>query len=172
MTYPQNPQKFSVKIPEITIENYVKYAVRTESRDRSDVEARAGLGPIVRLTHAAMGMCTEAGEFMDVLKKYTHYNKTMDAVNMEEELGDMMWYIALACDVLNIPLQRVLQKNIEKLAKRYGDRFTELAAKNRNLVSEREVLEQTQKAHRDGVLDEAQDGTLTCPNGCKDPLPK
>lgn len=93
------------------------------------------------LMHAAMGIVTEAGEFIDVLKKLTIYSKPVDRVNLVEELGDIAWYIALACRTLGVSLEEVMDRNISKLTTRFPEKFTEAAAMNRNLDAERAALE-------------------------------
>lgn len=80
------------------------------------------------LLHAAMGICTEAGEFQDAIKKVVIYNAPLDRHNLEEELGDLMWYIALACNALNIKLSNVMNANIVKLRQRYPQAFSEADA--------------------------------------------
>lgn len=94
-----------------------------------------------RLLHAALGLVTEAGEFADVLKKYIFYGKQVDKVNLEEEIGDLFWYCALAADALDVDFTDIMQRNIDKLRMRYGSKFTEDAAIDRNLKAEREILE-------------------------------
>lgn len=94
-----------------------------------------------RLLHAAMGMATEAGEFVDALKKHIFYGKPLDVVNLKEELGDHLWYVAIACDVLDVTLDDVMTRNIEKLRQRYPGKFTSDAALNRDLPAERKILE-------------------------------
>lgn len=93
------------------------------------------------LMHASIGMVTEAGEFLDALKKVLFYGKPLDKVNLIEELGDMMWYVAVACVELGVSLEDVMQINIDKLKARFPERFTTVAANNRNLDKERDVLE-------------------------------
>jgi len=119
--------------------HYVKLALRTESQAFYMNEAT--LNQDTRLIHAAMGLATEAGEFLDPLKKALFYGKPVDKVNLTEELGDIMWYIAIACDALGVELGDVMQRNITKLATRYPDKFTTDAAINRDLDAERKVLE-------------------------------
>lgn len=46
------------------------------------------------LLHMNLGITTEVGEFLDVIKKNLAYNKPLDIVNLGEELADMAWYIA------------------------------------------------------------------------------
>lgn len=95
----------------------------------------------LRLLHSAMGCVTEAGEFMDSLKKVLAYGSSIDNVNVVEELGDILWYIQLACNVEGITLFDLMKVNIAKLKKRYPDKFEKDAALNRDLDGEREVLE-------------------------------
>lgn len=45
--------------------------------------------------HAAIGIFTETGELLDIFKKNLWYGKEIDLVNFKEELGDIMWYVAM-----------------------------------------------------------------------------
>lgn len=94
------------------------------------------------IIHAGLGLATEAGEFLDVLKKKHAYSKPIDTVNLREEVGDLLWYCALACRGLDTTLEAVAATNIAKLRARYPEKFTEEAALNRNLTTERQILEQ------------------------------
>lgn len=123
----------------ITPQEYIKAAKRTESAAAplnmkfSDVDNR--------LLHAAMGLCTESGEMLDGLKKCFFYGKPSDRVNMVEELGDLLWYIAIACDALGVTFEEVMERNKAKLKKRFPNKFTEEHALFRNLDEERKELE-------------------------------
>lgn len=87
------------------------------------------------LTHAALGLAGEAGEFADCIKKYTVYNKPLDRANAVEELGDILWFMALACDALDVDMQEVAQMNIDKLRLRYPEYYTDrLATERRDKV--------------------------------------
>ena len=86
------------------------------------------------------GMVTEAGEIADHLKKVIFYGKPLDRTNLIEELGDMFWYMALMCDALSVDFEDVWRINIAKLKARYGEKFSEERAVNRDLVNERIVL--------------------------------
>jgi len=83
------------------------------------------------LFHASLGLAGEVGEFVGAVKKSYMYNQDVDWQNLKEELGDMMWYIALACDALDIKLEVVMEENIAKLKKRYPEKFTEYYAEAR-----------------------------------------
>ena len=95
------------------------------------------------LLHAGMGVITEGAEFLDVLKKEHAYGKPRDMINLHEEIGDVLWYCALACRGLGTTLEAVAQTNILKLQARYPDRFTEEHALVRDLDAERTVLEES-----------------------------
>lgn len=84
------------------------------------------------LIHAVNGIATEAGEFADPLKKHLFYGRELDTANMTEELGDLLWYVALACDALGVDMGKVMAQNVEKLRVRYTVKFTEQEAEARN----------------------------------------
>jgi len=122
---------------------YQKSAVATAACDHDTIRKRlCGDSSDIDLLHAAMGICTEAGEFIDPIKKTVFYGKPLDVVNLKEELGDMLWYIALAAEAMGTTIGEVMSTNISKLEARYGGKFTESAAVIRDLAVEREILEE------------------------------
>jgi len=125
----------------ITSDNYVQHVVVTESVDFEAIQQRLSDMSLIRLLHAAQGICTEAGELTDQLKKHIFYGAELDTINLIEELGDLTWYIGLALDEIGCPMNELLQKNIAKLAARYPEEFKEVDALNRDLEKERGVLE-------------------------------
>ena len=80
------------------------------------------------LIHAALGVTGESGEFADAVKRVAIYEGVPDRANMVEELGDLLWYIAYACEVLGEPLEIVARDNIEKLKKRYPEAYSDFNA--------------------------------------------
>ena len=78
---------------------------------------------------------------MDAIKKHIAYNKPIDWINVKEEVGDLMWYIANFCVINNFDLGEILSSNIKKLQVRYPEKFTDYNATNRDLNAERKVLE-------------------------------
>src|SRR5262245_7633016 len=115
----------------IDIDKYVKDATITDLMDYGPVIARLQDIKTLRLLHAAMGLCTEAGEFMDMMKKHILYGRPIDEVNLQEELGDSQWYSALAVDALEAKFVDILEKNILKLRARYPNKFNEADATKR-----------------------------------------
>lgn len=92
--------------------------------------------------HMILGMVTETAELADVFKKNLAYGKPIDWVNVGEEVADVMWYIMNFCSNNNIDLGFELDKNIKKLEARYPEKFTEEKALNRDLKTERTILEE------------------------------
>lgn len=119
------------------MESFTKSCTRTESGNVPLGNKRDS-----RLLHAAMGICTEAGEFMDPLKKYLFYGKEYDIVNLREELGDLLWYIGIACDALDTTVELEMARVIGKLQVRYPEKYEDYLATNRDLDAERNFLEQ------------------------------
>jgi len=87
--------------------------------------------PLMHL-HAALGICGEAGELADALKKEFIYNKPPDRKNIVEELGDLRFYIQAVMNLYGITEQEVLQENANKLSVRYKTlRYSDIAAQVR-----------------------------------------
>jgi NTP pyrophosphatase (non-canonical NTP hydrolase) len=126
------------------IENYKDEVVATERADYQTPADRLQDRNKMRLLHAAMGLVDEANEFQVALKKHVFYGKEVDNTNLKEELGDLLWYLTIALDTLESSYEEVMQMNLEKLRKRYGVKFSEEKAVNRDIAGEREVLEQNQ----------------------------
>lgn len=75
------------------------------------------------LINSVMGLCGESGEAIDLVKKWLAQGHELDKDHLIKELGDVAWYLAEAATALDIPLEQILQGNIEKLKKRYPDGF-------------------------------------------------
>jgi NTP pyrophosphatase (non-canonical NTP hydrolase) len=122
---------------------YIQNALKTESIEFEAIKTRLTDTKAIRGLHAALGLVTESAEFADVFKKHLFYGKEIDWVNLSEEIGDLFWYIAVMVDVLGKEnFDSILQTNVDKLAARYKNQtFTSEGAINRNLESERVILE-------------------------------
>lgn len=77
---------------------------------------------------AALGLAGEAGEVADEVKKIVGHGKRLNAGKLAEEIGDVLYYCAAACDVLELSLAGVAADNIVKLRKRYPDGFRRMGA--------------------------------------------
>lgn len=72
----------------------------------------------------AMGLCGEAGEVSEVIKKFLFQGAVLDRNKLLKELGDVRWYFELLCIALNTTIEEVEAINMEKLAKRFPNGFT------------------------------------------------
>ena len=75
------------------------------------------------LINSVMGLCGESGEAIDIVKKWMAQGHELDKEHLAKELGDIAWYLAEAATALDIPLEDILQANIEKLKKSYPEGF-------------------------------------------------
>ena len=82
--------------------------------------------------YAAIGMCGEAGEVSELVKKYAYHGHTIDREHLARELGDVLWYVSYMADLFGYSLGGIMVMNQEKLTKRYPDgKFDAERSKNR-----------------------------------------
>lgn len=108
----------------ITADDYQRAALRTAQADRLSADEL--------LLNGVMGLCGEAGECIDLVKKARFQGHELDAEKLAEELGDVAWYLAVAAHGLGIPLSAILEGNVEKLMKRYPGGFDKARSMNRS----------------------------------------
>ena len=65
------------------------------------------------LINSVMGLCGEAGEAIDIVKKWLAHGHELDREHLAKELGDIAWYLAEAATALDLQLGDILQANIE-----------------------------------------------------------
>lgn len=103
--------------------DYQRLAMRTARLELSEKEL---------LCDGAMGLCGEAGECCDLIKKHVFQGHMLDADKLIDEMSDVMWYLALICHVLGTDLDLVMEHNIKKLMKRYPNGFEVEKSVNRS----------------------------------------
>ena len=87
---------------------------------------------LLNVIYAAMGMCGEAGEVSELIKKYAYHGHTIDTEHLARELGDVLWYVSYMAHLFGYPLSKIMEMNQEKLAKRYPDgKFDAERSRNR-----------------------------------------
>lgn len=69
--------------------------------------------------HAILGIASEFGEICDYVRKCEVYKSIPSDGGPEEEIGDLMFFVALLANSYNLSLEDILQANMEKLNKRY-----------------------------------------------------
>lgn len=111
---------------------YEEWVETLTLQDYSKVSSRLLKGETGKLLHAGIGISGEAGELIDAIKKHVFYGKPLDVENIKEELGDLIFYVAMACNSMGFTLEQVIQNNIDKLSKRYSSgSFSEKEAQER-----------------------------------------
>ena len=81
--------------------------------------------------NACIGLSGEVGEFNDMVKKWVFHEKELDIDHAKKELGDIAWYLAMACESFGWSLDEILQMNVDKLKARYTEGFDTERANNR-----------------------------------------
>lgn len=77
---------------------------------------------IERLLTGAVGINSEGGEIMEIVKKLIFQGKKWDdetVHHLKRELGDVMWYVTQCLIALNVSIDEVVEMNVDKLEKRY-----------------------------------------------------
>lgn len=90
---------------------------------RKAMRTAQGLTELDLLLNGVMGLCGEAGECIDLVKKYRFQGHKLDREKLKDELGDVLWYVAITCQALGITLDDVMEHNVKKLLLRYPDGF-------------------------------------------------
>lgn len=85
-----------------------------------------------KLENGVLGLNGEAGECVDIFKKYRFQGHPMDFDKMLDELSDVLWYCAELAAGLGTDLENVARYNIEKLKKRFPEGFEIEKSLNRN----------------------------------------
>lgn len=100
------------------INEYQRKAMRTASGMNYDMVGGNGL-----LLNGVMGLNGEAGECIDLVKKYLFQGKPLDKEHLAKELGDVAWYLAVTAQGLGYDLETIFKMNIAKLEARYPNGF-------------------------------------------------
>lgn len=93
--------------------------------------ARKMPSDIEDLLHAVLGALSECGELATTIKKSYIYNQPIDGENIREEIGDCLWYLALAANTIDTHLSECARLNIEKLKVRYPEGYSDKNAYER-----------------------------------------
>ena len=99
----------------MTANEYQKLAMTTLNPDLSKKDV---------LINGVMGLCGESGEAIDIVKKHLAQGHELDKERLINELGDIAWYLAETATALDVSLDDVLSRNIEKLRSRYPEGFS------------------------------------------------
>lgn len=144
--YIENPSR-----PSVTSAAPLDNSSRFVSALMRDHEVPAYQTVFEQLVHGIVGVATESGEMIEALIDAYLLGKPVDFVNLREEGGDNLWYLAIYFDALSnltgepCDFETEERRVIAKLRERFPTKFTEHAANNRDLDAERAVLEGVEK---------------------------
>lgn len=96
----------------MTFEEYQKAALATAKYDHLPYEHQ--------LSYLTMQLTSEAGEVAAEIAKPLRKGTLINQENVQDELGDVLWYVVNIAALRDIPLQDILKYNIDKLQKRHG----------------------------------------------------
>lgn len=79
------------------------------------------------VTHALLGIGSEAGEILDAIKKpwfspRDDVPKIVDRKHLEEEIGDLLFYVCWLATLFRIDIDDAAAANIAKLERRYAEK--------------------------------------------------
>ena len=133
--------KYSEFVEAVTSKSSNDLTTFMNSLDHVDAnydEKQDQYGPDVNvplLLTGSMGMCGEAGEFSEIVKKILFHGKRLDSevhAHMVKELGDVIWYWTNTCRALGVDPNTVIAMNVDKLSARYpGGSFSAEASEIR-----------------------------------------
>ena len=104
----------------MTANEYQQLSLRTANYNDPDL-----------LINGVMGLCGEAGECVDLVKKMLFQGHPLNHEHLAKELGDVAWYLAVTAHAIGYTLEEVFQMNVDKLKARYPDGFSEDRSRNR-----------------------------------------
>ena len=102
-----------------SLDEYQQAAVRTINPALNDEQ---------RLLDAAAGLAEEAGEVLGHVRKHVMQQRPLDREALVEELGDVLWCVAIVATSLGVSLSEVASVNEEKLRARHPDGFDSRAS--------------------------------------------
>lgn len=123
----------------ITMDDYQSKALSTAAIDKDGPLAGMQLGILTlglsgesaEFLELAMAMAVRSGKFADYMKKVLGHGHDLDREKVVKELGDVLWYVAMIAEMVDIPLSEVAETNNKKLANRYPNGFESEKSINR-----------------------------------------
>ena len=98
----------------MTFDEYQEAALRTVNPALDDRD---------RLLDASAGLAEEAGEVLGLVRKRVFQGREADLPRLTEELGDVLWCVAVTAKSLGLSLEDIAAANQRKLSRRHPNGF-------------------------------------------------
>ena len=98
----------------MTLDSYQQAALRTLNMSLDERD---------RLLDASAGLAEEAAELLGLVRKKVFQGREPGDDRLREELGDVLWCLAVASHTLGFSLSEIAEANQVKLAKRHPNGF-------------------------------------------------
>lgn len=108
-----------------------EYSDLLKYQEQAGRTAPMELSPSLKTATFAMGLAGEAGEVVDLLKKFVGHGHALDTGKLLKELGDVLWYVSALATQFDLSLRDIAVENILKLRARYPQGFSSEASLNR-----------------------------------------
>jgi NTP pyrophosphatase (non-canonical NTP hydrolase) len=118
MTKKINFSKYSKFVDAVTSDeskDFIAFSDRIVSLDEKGAN-------IERLLTGAVGINSEGGEIMEIVKKMMFQGKPWNEeteFHLKRELGDVLWYVMQCLLALDVSIDEIVAMNVDKLKKRY-----------------------------------------------------
>lgn len=106
----------------MTFDQYQRASARTINTD---------LGYQEQLANAGLGISDEAGDVAGLVKKMLYQGHPANPIKIANEMGDVLWYLALLATTMGFSLGDVAEANVKKLEQRYPKGFSAADSINR-----------------------------------------
>lgn len=131
MTKQVNFEEYSKFVDAVTSDesrDFIAFSDRIVSLDEKGAN-------IERLLTGAVGINSEGGEIMEIVKKLVFQGKPWSdetKFHLKRELGDVMWYVMQCLLALDTSMDEIVGMNVDKLKARYpGGEFESWYSENR-----------------------------------------
>jgi len=102
----------------MTFDEYQKLALKTEMMQRPKIINANDPAFVAKI----LGLVGESGELADKYKKLVRdkggFISEEDKIGMAKEIGDILWYLTVVSDYLDLSLSDIANDNLAKLASR------------------------------------------------------
>jgi NTP pyrophosphatase (non-canonical NTP hydrolase) len=114
----------------MTLDEYQRAALRTVNTSLDERD---------RLLDAAAGLSEEASEVLGLVRKRVFQQRNVDMARLAEELGDVLWCLAVTAESLGLTLGQIAEANQAKLAARHPNGYDSRSMRTTDMWSRSEL---------------------------------